>query len=33
MAERNLWKREQATNSAEGNPDNQGATGLESWFK
>lgn len=31
MAERNLWKRGQATNGAEGNPDNQGATGLESW--
>lgn len=31
MAERNLWKRGQATNGAESNPGNQGATGLESW--
>lgn len=31
VAERNLWKRGQDTNGAEGNPDNQGATGLESW--
>lgn len=31
MAERNLWKRGKATNGAEGNPDKQGATGMESW--